>query len=123
CFQAEDGIRDPLVTGVQTCALPIWTPLTVDNLEDALQDLRLAEVPVALGIMPSVAELHQKEAGSQLFGNLEVLPQFLPSPEDAVARRIDSLEVVVDPDEQGAAVKHVEIVPLKSFARLGKAGH
>src|SRR5207247_6620583 len=23
--QAEDGIRDPLVTGVQTCALPIWT--------------------------------------------------------------------------------------------------
>src|SRR5438105_7297213 len=29
-FQAEDGIRDPLVTGVQTCALPIsgggWGP-------------------------------------------------------------------------------------------------
>src|SRR5207244_6093335 len=25
CFlQAEDGIRDDLVTGVQTCALPIW---------------------------------------------------------------------------------------------------
>src|SRR5574339_1125711 len=23
-FQAEDGIRDRLVTGVQTCALPIW---------------------------------------------------------------------------------------------------
>src|SRR5207247_7526070 len=23
-FQAEDGIRDPLVTGVQTCALPIY---------------------------------------------------------------------------------------------------
>src|SRR5438105_15572508 len=25
-FQAEDGIRDPLVTGVQTCALPICVP-------------------------------------------------------------------------------------------------
>src|SRR5574340_1328820 len=25
-FQAEDGIRDLLVTGVQTCALPIWCP-------------------------------------------------------------------------------------------------
>src|SRR5690348_18355511 len=24
-FQAEDGIRDGRVTGVQTCALPIWT--------------------------------------------------------------------------------------------------
>src|SRR5258708_14563137 len=26
-FQAEDGIRDDLVTGVQTCALPIWSSL------------------------------------------------------------------------------------------------
>src|SRR5205823_11952977 len=25
-FQAEDGIRDKLVTGVQTCALPIYPP-------------------------------------------------------------------------------------------------
>src|SRR2546425_5511268 len=25
-FQAEDGIRDKLVTGVQTCALPISSP-------------------------------------------------------------------------------------------------
>ena len=29
-FQAEDGIRDRLVTGVQTCALPIWEVLN-DN--------------------------------------------------------------------------------------------
>src|SRR3712207_7554835 len=29
CFQAEDGIRDIGVTGVQTCALPIYVgPLT-----------------------------------------------------------------------------------------------
>src|SRR5687767_15451213 len=28
-FQAEDGIRDKLVTGVQTCALPISTQVTV----------------------------------------------------------------------------------------------
>src|SRR5258708_23253626 len=27
-FQAEDGIRDDLVTGVQTCALPISTDVT-----------------------------------------------------------------------------------------------
>src|SRR5207249_8329767 len=26
-FQAEDGIRDRNVTGVQTCALPIYRPL------------------------------------------------------------------------------------------------
>src|SRR5687767_12595532 len=28
-FQAEDGIRDKLVTGVQTCALPIYTIVAV----------------------------------------------------------------------------------------------
>src|SRR5438105_15407651 len=28
-FQAEDGIRDPLVTGVQTCALPIYRRLLI----------------------------------------------------------------------------------------------
>src|SRR5437867_9676962 len=26
-FQAEDGIRDRTVTGVQTCALPIFSPV------------------------------------------------------------------------------------------------
>ena len=29
-FQAEDGIRDRLVTGVQTCALPISLTILVD---------------------------------------------------------------------------------------------
>src|SRR2546430_5294902 len=28
-FQAEDGIRDLTVTGVQTCALPIYTEIAV----------------------------------------------------------------------------------------------
>src|SRR5687767_15241966 len=28
-FQAEDGIRDKLVTGVQTCALPIFADLVI----------------------------------------------------------------------------------------------
>src|SRR5256885_8563910 len=30
-FQAEDGIRDYKVTGVQTCALPISTPKSVSR--------------------------------------------------------------------------------------------
>src|SRR5690348_17935525 len=33
-FQAEDGIRDGRVTGVQTCALPIWTALAVRGPRD-----------------------------------------------------------------------------------------
>src|SRR2546422_6989314 len=33
-FQAEDGIRDVAVTGVQTCALPIW-----QHVDDLPEDL------------------------------------------------------------------------------------
>src|SRR2546430_13117769 len=30
-FQAEDGIRDLTVTGVQTCALPIWIRMSAER--------------------------------------------------------------------------------------------
>src|SRR5258708_15325311 len=33
-FQAEDGIRDDLVTGVQTCALPISITQPISNAVD-----------------------------------------------------------------------------------------
>src|SRR2546429_9517255 len=32
-FQAEDGIRDVAVTGVQTCALPIFFRLEAENAD------------------------------------------------------------------------------------------
>src|SRR3712207_7540528 len=32
-FQAEDGIRDIGVTGVQTCALPIWIEIKIGGLD------------------------------------------------------------------------------------------
>src|SRR5690606_39792980 len=37
-FQAEDGIRDFHVTGVQTCALPIYRDLVNDLLEQQEQE-------------------------------------------------------------------------------------
>src|SRR2546425_7164973 len=42
-FQAEDGIRDKLVTGVQTCALPIY----LDQVAQ-LEEHRLPDRPVLL---------------------------------------------------------------------------
>src|SRR5256885_11766950 len=41
CFQAEDGIRDYKVTGVQTCALPIYARLRVRaaQVEDQLLEV------------------------------------------------------------------------------------
>src|SRR5207247_3624734 len=45
---AEDGIRDPLVTGVQTCALPISCACAVrDNIAFGRGDLSHAEVEAA----------------------------------------------------------------------------
>src|SRR5207245_1315650 len=35
-FQAEDGIRDATVTGVQTCALPIWKRHELEDLPPLL---------------------------------------------------------------------------------------
>src|SRR5687767_15489010 len=35
-FQAEDGIRDKLVTGVQTCALPIFINYTLATADGKL---------------------------------------------------------------------------------------
>src|SRR5260370_29194152 len=39
-FQAEDGIRDSSVTGVQTCALPIWMGLLTSALDVYFRDMR-----------------------------------------------------------------------------------
>src|SRR5258708_18477343 len=44
-FQAEDGIRDDLVTGVQTCALPIYAH---PGLRVADQQARAVAAVVAL---------------------------------------------------------------------------
>src|SRR5205823_11991133 len=44
-FQAEDGIRDQLVTGVQTCALPISglsEPINLELSEDTLDDIKVS---------------------------------------------------------------------------------
>src|SRR5438105_9205303 len=41
-FQAEDGIRDPLVTGVQTCALPICRQRCHRRARFVLPELRSA---------------------------------------------------------------------------------
>src|SRR5205807_7328810 len=55
-FQAEDGIRDYKVTGVQTCALPIFRPrrlrlrwLILDRAHSLRRSLRFLHWRSALG--------------------------------------------------------------------------
>src|SRR5260370_1884467 len=59
-FQAEDGIRDSSVTGVQTCALPIWTATRRgDRLELAAEDDRGARVAIeAWPVAADIIRLH-----------------------------------------------------------------
>ena len=38
-FQAEDGIRDHCVTGVQTCALPIYLSMDHEEIFEAVEEL------------------------------------------------------------------------------------
>src|SRR5690606_40081697 len=46
-FQAEDGIRDFHVTGVQTCAPPIFSPqYTAEECMSLMLDKRIRPLPV-----------------------------------------------------------------------------
>src|SRR6266849_7409567 len=56
-FQAEDGIRDPRVTGVQTCALPICREVTYQG-HKAVQHVAEAEV-----VLDRPAWRHRRRGG------------------------------------------------------------
>src|SRR2546429_5487659 len=43
-FQAEDGIRDVAVTGVQTCALPIWLPSAYSLFDGNVANIALRKI-------------------------------------------------------------------------------
>src|SRR5205823_11752036 len=67
-FQAEDGIRDKLVTGVQTCALPISQPTgrffgrkPSELRVAAVEALRLAATPAALGTLEGLSDDGDRE--------------------------------------------------------------
>src|SRR5205085_9508795 len=60
-FQAEDGIRDLTVTGVQTCALPIWRIQNVFHVS-LLEPHHPNQMPLRKQIRPEPEEIEgQKE--------------------------------------------------------------
>src|SRR5205823_11755280 len=62
----EDGIRDKLVTGVQTCALPIWGGLPVVAIEEPESSHGLGAGRSPLGLRRSFGhDLDQGEADGQ----------------------------------------------------------
>src|SRR4051794_41538362 len=76
-FQAEDGIRDGRVTGVQTCALPIYRSTAMglprgedpllysDPLERLLRAAKTFPVPVIAMVHGSVWEIGRRRVGKE----------------------------------------------------------
>src|SRR5438132_5240873 len=54
-FQAEDGIRDHCVTGVQTCALPICAPRAGASFSESTRAIRSGELPAGKGTIRWIA--------------------------------------------------------------------
>src|SRR5205807_5303814 len=69
-FQAEDGIRDYKVTGVQTCALPIY-PVRRERVRAALGRVRSADgLPGARGLVLRVARAALAPVGARSAADL-----------------------------------------------------
>src|SRR5207248_4264050 len=63
-FQAEDGIRDRTVTGVQTCALPISVRVpAAERVGHAAAREALGEALRARGVEPGVAAVEIRRVG------------------------------------------------------------
>src|SRR5690348_18485605 len=99
-FQAEDGIRDGRVTGVQTCALPILTaspdvPPTVNAGADVSEN---TGVPASLSGTRSEERRQGKSFGAAIIA--------LPNDED---------EIPMEPDKRLVLVRKVVEVATKEY--------
>src|SRR5256885_13043723 len=68
-FQAEDGIRDYKVTGVQTCALPIYlvaSAAVARAVSAVMLEERLASAPCARELSDAIAVLSAASAAARV---------------------------------------------------------
>src|SRR2546428_3554581 len=91
-FQAEDGIRDLIVTGVQTCALPIFADQHPDDGVTLLPDrhlVRLQQLSAGLGAFVLARQVHPEEKSAHLGSGLP-LPELVRSEERRVGKECRS---------------------------------
>src|SRR5437667_11720187 len=94
-FQAEDGIRDRDVTGVQTCALPILARLHTQGVDEAGRrdrggrggggEVELDPRTPAHGAEQAAARMKR---GRRVSGEMPVLPQHVRGRERGVATQV-----------------------------------
>src|SRR5690606_36778514 len=89
-FQAEDGIRDFHVTGVQTCALPIY-PGTLDPITSGHVDLVDRAAPLLERLVIGVAESRAKRPTLALQLRVDLAREALAHHGNVEVRGFDSL--------------------------------
>src|SRR5699024_12028487 len=83
-FQAEDGIRDRNVTGVQTCALPIWfCSCPLDSLDNGLDSI----FGTVQGRSKTAFVTHGRAQSAFMQHLFEVMEHFRPHPKTFPERR------------------------------------
>src|SRR5207245_8517254 len=92
-FQAEDGIRDATVTGVQTCALPIWSAARngldiMHSTHDVAGDAVL--VMTLLAIIGLAQVLKHPRPSEPLLAPRRARPRLLPLGARSEERRVGS---------------------------------
>src|SRR6266567_7373795 len=80
-FQAEDGIRDLTVTGVQTCALPICEVAAKGGdprtIAESLGVIQVADTNVIEGWVTDVLADHPSEVERYKKGETKLMPFFV----------------------------------------------
>src|SRR2546430_3388599 len=92
-FQAEDGIRDLTVTGVQTCALPICHPMAVGTDHDVGDRVR---TPPRGGVPPPA---DQRRAGVHVTDKARH-----PATADRLARLFEIPDIAIIPDRRSGSL-------------------
>src|SRR5256884_2782196 len=115
-FQAEDGIRDVAVTGVQTCALLIWRPMTIK-----VRGGRARLFGFHFGFQSTVTRCHLVFRRSGLMATLAVraAPQAIPSARTSPVAALRAPRAVCG--RRAAARLPVGDNPVRSFARLAQS--
>src|SRR5437764_7368240 len=115
-FQAEDGIRDTSVTGVQTCALPISHPNVVNvfAVDELHHDVR---PPVALAGVEDVDDVRMREPRGKPGLAQKALPELFV-PREVLSEQLDGDRAVepgiacfVDGRHPAVSERSPELVP------------
>src|SRR5690606_1771108 len=99
-FQAEDGIRDFHVTGVQTCALPIFhEDLSTEEKQDSRVVLKFhpAIAPVKAAVLPLTKKDGLPEKAREIMSALKLDYNIQYDEKDAIGKRYRRQDAIGTP--------------------------